>query len=69
MVQYMIKIEGELAKCPGCGRQPRAYHTRGRDQYHLECAPCGLRTAKMGTMQEAVAQWEASETTRMAVRA
>lgn len=69
MVQYSVKIEGQLAGCPGCSRQPRAYHVRGKDLYLLECSPCGLRTAKMPTLQEAVAQWEANETTRMAVRA
>ena len=68
MIQTQIKIEGQLAQCPGCGKQPRAYHVLGKNLYLLECYPCGLRTAKQPTMQQAVEQWEAQESMR-AVRA
>lgn len=69
MIQKQILIEGTLAACPACGCQPKHYHTLGADKHHLECPPCGLRTAKMPTFQQAVELWEASDTTRMAVRA
>jgi hypothetical protein len=69
MIQRQIKIEGTLAGCPGCGKQPKHYHVLGRDQHLLECYPCGLRTAKMPTLQQAIELWEAQDTARFAVRA
>ena len=69
MIQQQIQIEGQLAACPGCGRQPKAYYVRGKGLHILECAPCGLHTAKMPTMQESVALWEAMETKRLVARA
>lgn len=62
MIQDQVHLEGRLAECSGCGRQPRAYFVRGKGLHLLECAACGMRTAKLPTMQEAVAQWEAQET-------
>lgn len=56
-MERQIKIEGQLNPSPA-GMQPRAYFTQGRALYHLECSACGLRTAKLPTMQEAVAAWE-----------
>lgn len=67
MIQVEEKIEGQLAPCKGCGRQPRHYLVRGRGQHLLECAPCGTRTAKLPTFQQAVEAWEADE--RVAVMA
>lgn len=69
MIQRQIHIDGTLAACPGCGKQPKHYHVLGKDLHLLECPPCGLRTAKMATFQQAVELWEANDTTRMAVRA
>ena len=69
MIQYEIKIDGKLANCPSCGRQPRVYGVRGKEQRLLECAPCGIRTAKLPTMQEAVAMWERQETQPVRARA
>ena len=69
MIQKQVIIEGTLATCPGCGRQPRHYHVLGVDTHFLECSPCGLRTAKMPTLQQAIELWEAQDTTRLAVRA
>lgn len=66
MIQRQMKIEGELAGCPGCGRQPKHYHVLGKNMHFLECAPCGLRTARMSSLQEAIALWEAQDTQRMA---
>lgn len=69
MIQRQVPIEGTLAACPGCGRQPRHYHVLGKDLHLLECSPCSLRTAKMPTLQQAIELWESQDTTRMAVRA
>lgn len=56
-MERQVKIEGQLTPSPA-GMQPRAYLTQGRGLYHLECSASGLRTAKVPSMQEAVAQWE-----------
>lgn len=61
-MQREIKIEGTLAACRGCKGQPRHILTLGRNLHHLECCPCGVRTAKCATLQEAVQHWEANET-------
>ena len=58
--QHQIRIEGELAACR-CSKQPKHYHEPGRDLHFLECSPCGVRTGKFATFQEAVAQWEAQQ--------
>ncbi|GAP67358.1 hypothetical protein MBSD_n2679 [Mizugakiibacter sediminis] len=57
-MQREHRLEGQLAPCPSCDRQPRAVNTLGRDLWHLECAPCELRTTKRATLQEAVEAWE-----------
>jgi len=69
MWQQQHPINGSLAGCPSCDRQPKLYHVAGKDLYFLECAPCGLRTAKMPTRQQAVEMWESQDMTRFAVRA
>lgn len=59
MIQRQHKIEGEVAPCK-CGRQPRAYAV-GHRLWMLECSPCGVRTAKRETLQEALEDWSAAE--------
>lgn len=61
MIQKQMKIEGQLAPCQGCKGQPKVYHVHGKGRWLLECAPCGVRTAKHGTLQEAVEAWEVGE--------
>jgi hypothetical protein len=60
MIQTLIPIEGQLATCR-CGKQPKHWLVRGKDQHFLECAPCNVRTQKYGTFQEAIEAWEAQE--------
>lgn len=66
MVQVMVPIEGTLAACPSCGRQPRHYEVRGKGTHLLECAPCNSRTPKFPTFQQAVEAWEAGDRARLA---
>lgn len=61
MVQQQMKLEGQLAGCPSCQRQPKHYYVYGKGLHLLECAPCGLRTAKMPTLQQAVEAWEGNQ--------
>lgn len=60
MIQVQEKIEGQLTACPGkdCGRQPKHWVVRGKNLHMLECTPCGNRTPKFSTFNEAVAAWE-----------
>lgn len=67
MIQEQIKVEGQFAPCI-CGRQPRIYRVRGRELFLLECAPCGTRTPKLPTLQQAVEAWEAGERVAMLAR-
>ena len=57
MTQRQIRINGELNQC-SCGKQPKHYQQLGKDTHFLECPPCGVRTAKYPTFQEAVSDWE-----------
>jgi hypothetical protein len=61
-MQREVKITGKLAACRGCGGQPRHINTIGKDLHHLECCPCGVRTPKCATLQQAVEHWEVNET-------
>lgn len=60
-MQKQFTMTGELAPCPGCGKQPKGYNVLGGDTYFLECAPCQTRTARAPTMQQAIEHWEAGE--------
>lgn len=60
MIQRARKLPGAIAPCPCCGKQP--FVVEQARLVFLECPPCGSRTAKRETLQEAVASWEASET-------
>jgi len=66
-MQREERMTGSLAACR-CGKQPKHYVTLGKDLHHLECPPCGLRTAKLPTLQEAVECWEAQGTEQFDVR-
>jgi hypothetical protein len=61
-MQRMLKIEGQIAPCQGCGRQPRHWYeaTQG-GQHFLECSPCNTRTPKFSTFQGAVESWERND--------
>jgi len=61
-IQRQLKIEGQLAGCPTCGKQPKHYESIGKGLHHLECPPCGTRTPKFATFGEAVQKWEIAET-------
>jgi len=67
MIQTQIKFEGQVAPCAGCSRQPRAYNVRGKNLFFLECAGCGVRTAKHPAMQLALDDWEAGERVNFSV--
>lgn len=60
MIQTNVRIEGQLAAC-SCGRQPKHWFVRGKNLHFLECSPCGERTSKHPTFQQAVEAWEARE--------
>lgn len=62
MIQRQIKIEGQLAGCSRCGRQPHHYEICGKHTHILECEPCRVRTAPFPTLQEAVEAWETQNT-------
>jgi hypothetical protein len=59
-MQRVIRHTGLFAAC-ACGRQPKHISERWDRAHWMECPPCGVRTAKFGTAQEAVAAWEAQE--------
>jgi Zn ribbon nucleic-acid-binding protein len=61
-IQRQIPIEGTLAACPTCRKQPKHYVTLGKELHHLECPPCGTRTPKFSTFGAAVEKWESAET-------
>ena len=56
-MEEQLKLTGTLTTSPA-GMQPRAYLTRGKSLYHLECSVSGMRTAKLKSLQEAVEHWE-----------
>ncbi len=61
-VQRMVKIEGQIAPCQGCGNQPRHWlETTHGGQHFIECSPCNTRTPKFYTFQEAVESWERND--------
>ncbi len=78
MIQIVRKLPGQLRACR-CGKQPLHVESRGRRihedaaslalRHHLECPPCGARTADAATLQEAVGEWEAAEPAEPARRA
>jgi len=58
-MQRQVKIEGTLAECPACKRQPKHWLDMRQGGTHaLECSPCGTRTPLFSTFQEAVEYWE-----------
>ena len=59
MIQRMHPMTGEVCPCK-CGKQPHAYSV-GHHLWMLECSPCGVRTAKRASLQEALEDWSASE--------
>jgi hypothetical protein len=61
MIQVAVPLVEALSPC-SCGRQPRHYNVRGKDLHFLECSPCGTRTAKHATYQEAMGSWESNST-------
>jgi len=67
-MQRQIPITGELTPCK-CGRQPKHYESLGRQVHHLECSPCGTRTPKMPTFQQAVEHWEQATIEHFSLRA
>lgn len=60
-MQVYQPMSGQLTPCPK-GHQPKHYHVRGADLHFLECSPCGTRTAKYDTFQQAVEAWEQTNT-------
>lgn len=62
-MERIVSHSGLLAACPGCGKQPKHILRLGKNLHFLECPPCGTRTAKFPTAQQAVEAWEAHETT------
>lgn len=67
MTQRQIRIDGELTACK-CNRQPKHYVHMGKDLHFLEYPPCGVRTGKFDTFQEAVEQWEAQHVETFSTR-
>lgn len=65
-LQEQTRISGTLTACD-CGRQPKAWHARGKGLFFLECSPCGERTAKYPTLNQAIDAWEV-RTERLAIR-
>lgn len=57
-MQTQMKIEGQVASCCKCGRQPKHYSERHFTVHFLECAPCETRMPKFGTFTEALQHWE-----------
>jgi hypothetical protein len=65
-MQRVIRHDGLFAGCPSCAKQPKHIAEKW-DRFHwFECPPCGVRTAKFGSAQEAAAAWEAQDTVRIA---
>lgn len=62
MIQVQRKLEGKLAECCICRRQPHHYEIRGKRTHFLECSPCRMRTAIFPTLQQAVEAWETQNT-------
>lgn len=69
-MERISRMTGTLAACPGCGGQPMHVERFGYGGTHwLECPPCGTRTPKFQTLNEAVEAWERSETKQQGVAA
>lgn len=68
-MQKQVKIEGTVAACRGCGRQPKVYNCLGPGTYFLECSVCGVRTAKHPALQLALEDWETGERVQLLVAA
>lgn len=69
-MERISRLRGQIAACPGCGRQPMYVQNKIRGGQHwLECPPCGTRTSRFGTLNEAVESWERAETKHHGVAA
>jgi hypothetical protein len=69
-MQRMLKIEGLIAPCQGCGKQPRHWHEAIQGgQHFLECSPCNTRTPKFSTFQAAVESWERNDVAAVKIAA
>jgi len=63
-VEKISRLQGQIAACPGCGHQPMYVQNKIRGGQHwLECPPCGTRTSRFGTLNEAVESWERADVT------
>lgn len=45
-------------KSCACGLQPQQVRVHGKERYYLECSPCDRRTARWGTLDLAIEDWE-----------
>ena len=62
-MERQVKIQGTIAACPKCGRQPKHYAvSRNGGLHFVECSPCLTRTPSFPTFQQAVEFWERHET-------
>jgi hypothetical protein len=48
-----------VARCAGCRRSPSLVTTHGSQQQHLECARCGVTTARYTSFRHAAVDWDA----------
>ena len=51
-----------VTRCAGCRRAPSVVTTHGTQQLHIECARCGITTAKHHSLWAAAADWDAGRT-------
>jgi hypothetical protein len=67
-MQQQVKIDGLLAACRKCSRQPKHWldHRHG-GTHALECSPCENKTPFFPAFQQAVEFWEKSNEQEMRV--
>jgi|JI10StandDraft_1071094.scaffolds.fasta_scaffold2495550_2 hypothetical protein len=60
-MERISRLSGTLTSC-ACERQPMHVERRGYGGTHwLECPPCGTRTPRFPSLNEAVEAWERAE--------
>lgn len=69
MIQRQVTKHGlQLRACRSCSKEPKLWFTSGTNRYHVECYPCGVRTARTPTMVEAAALWGQQQTEKITPR-
>ncbi len=58
MMQIAKRLNGTVRACDGCQGQPVHVLVKGPGEHFLECPRCLVRTARMDSLNRALAAWE-----------